>query len=36
MNIVKDLCAVVPVAVLTGAAVLGMAVAVGLASWDIL
>jgi len=36
MDVVKDVCTVVPVLVLTAAAVLGVATALSLSSWALL
>ena len=36
MDVIKDLCAVVPIVVLTAAAVLGIATVMGLSSWALL
>ncbi len=36
MNVLKDVCTVVPVVLLTGVAVLGVATVVSLASWSLL
>jgi hypothetical protein len=36
IRIVKDVCTVVPVVAVTAAAVLGVAVVVGLSSWSLL
>ena len=36
MNVVKDLCTVVPVVVLTAAAVLGIATVMSMSSWALL
>jgi hypothetical protein len=36
MSVLKDVCTVVPVVLLTGVAVLGVATVVSLASWSLL
>jgi hypothetical protein len=36
MDVVKDLCTVIPVVVLTAAAVLGVATVISLSSWALL